>query len=168
LLNISSSIKFVKEKLLSLKSSLSYDVLIVPKYFKDNFIKILSLRDIIVLSSNELSDLPENFVKITFGGNLDLSNNYITLPDNFGDIKVVGNLNLSNNDLKYLPENFGDIKVGGNLNLSNNDLTYLPENFGDIKVGGDLYLSNNDDLINLPKYLNNVSGEFIKASCQNV
>lgn len=56
LLNISSSIKFVKEKLLSLKSSLSYDVLIVPKYFKDNFIKILSLRDIIVLTSSELSE----------------------------------------------------------------------------------------------------------------
>jgi hypothetical protein len=56
LLNISSGIKFVKEKINSHKSALSYDVLIVPKYFKDNFLKILSLRDIIVLTSAELSE----------------------------------------------------------------------------------------------------------------
>jgi len=56
LLNISLGIKFVREKLFSHKSALSYDVLIVPKYFKDNFIKILSLRDIIVSTSNELSE----------------------------------------------------------------------------------------------------------------
>ena len=56
LLNISFGIKFVKEKMNSLKSKLSYEVLTVPKYFKDNFINILSLRDIIVGSSSEIAE----------------------------------------------------------------------------------------------------------------
>ena len=56
LLNISSGIKFIKEKVNSHKSALSYDVLTVPKYFKDNFLKILSLRDIVVSTSVELSE----------------------------------------------------------------------------------------------------------------
>lgn len=56
LLNISTSIKFVKDKMNSHKASLSYDVLTVPKYFKDNFLKILSLRDIIVCNSSEIAE----------------------------------------------------------------------------------------------------------------
>ena len=56
LLNISNSIKFVKDKFILHKSSLAYDVLTVPKYFKDNFLKIISLRDIIVCGSSELAE----------------------------------------------------------------------------------------------------------------
>ncbi len=56
LLNISSGITFVKDKITILKSSLSNDVVTVPKYFKDNFFNILSLRDIIVSNSSELAD----------------------------------------------------------------------------------------------------------------
>ena len=56
LLNISNSIKFVKDKFMQHKESLAYDVLTVPKYFKDNFLKIMSLRDIIVCSSSELGE----------------------------------------------------------------------------------------------------------------
>ncbi len=56
LLNISTGIKFVKEKVNSHKSALSYDVLTVPKYFKDNFLKILSLRDIVVSTSSEIAE----------------------------------------------------------------------------------------------------------------
>jgi len=41
LLNIASSIKWVRDKMYSHKSSLNYDVLTVPKYFKDNYLKIL-------------------------------------------------------------------------------------------------------------------------------
>ncbi len=56
LLNISSGITFVKDKITILKSSLSNDVVTVPKYFKDNFFNILSLRDIIVSNCSELAD----------------------------------------------------------------------------------------------------------------
>ncbi len=56
LLNISNSIKFVKDKYVSHKASLAYDVLTVPKYFKDNYLKTLSLRDVIVCTSSELAE----------------------------------------------------------------------------------------------------------------
>ena len=56
LLNISNSIKFVKDKYISHKASLAYDVLTVPKYFKDNYIKTLSLRDVIVCTSSEIAE----------------------------------------------------------------------------------------------------------------
>jgi len=56
ILNISNGIKFVKDRLNILKGSLSYDVLTVPKYFKDNYLKILNLRDLVVSSSNEIAE----------------------------------------------------------------------------------------------------------------
>jgi len=56
ILNISNSIKFVKDRLNTLKGSLSYDILTVPKYFKDNYLKILNLRDLIVSNSNEITE----------------------------------------------------------------------------------------------------------------
>ena len=56
ILNISNSIKFVKDRLNTLKGSLSYDVLTVPKYFKENYLKILNLRDLVVSSSSEIAE----------------------------------------------------------------------------------------------------------------
>jgi len=56
ILNISNSIKFVKDRLNVLKGSLSYDILTVPKYFKDNYLKILNLRDLVVNSSSEIAE----------------------------------------------------------------------------------------------------------------
>ena len=54
LLNISKTIKFVKEKFLSHKGILNYEVLLVPKGFKKSYIETLNLRDIMVCSSEEL------------------------------------------------------------------------------------------------------------------
>ena len=56
LLNISNSIKFVKDKYVSYKASLAYDVLTVPRYFKDNYLNTLSLRDVIVCTSSEIAE----------------------------------------------------------------------------------------------------------------
>ena len=56
LLNVSYSLKFVKEKINQHKSALNYEVLNIPKIFKDSYYKTLSLRDIIVLTPTELVD----------------------------------------------------------------------------------------------------------------
>lgn len=56
LLNISTSIKFVKDKINNLKSTFDYEVLIVPKQFKDNYFKTLSLRDVMVSTPGELAE----------------------------------------------------------------------------------------------------------------
>ena len=53
-LDISRSIPFVKEKFLSHKGILNYELLLVPKKFKNSYLKILSVRDILVCDSNEL------------------------------------------------------------------------------------------------------------------
>ena len=56
LLNVSYSLKFVKEKINQHKAALNYEVINIPKNFKDSYYKTLSLRDIIVLSPTELVD----------------------------------------------------------------------------------------------------------------
>jgi ATP-dependent Lon protease len=54
LLNITDNIPFVKNKIKNIKQILGYDVLSIPKYFKDNYFKIQSLRDIVVMNKLEL------------------------------------------------------------------------------------------------------------------
>ena len=55
-LNISRNITFVNEKYKEHKSSMAYNLYDVPKNFKNNYLKIISLRDLISCSSNELCD----------------------------------------------------------------------------------------------------------------
>jgi ATP-dependent Lon protease len=57
LLNISLGIKFVKDKLNLHKLLIFDENLMVPKYFKDNFLNILSLRNIIVYDNLELVEI---------------------------------------------------------------------------------------------------------------
>jgi hypothetical protein len=56
LLNLSHNNKFVKDKFTLHKGTLSYDVLNVPRSFKDNYLKIINLRDIIASSSSEIGE----------------------------------------------------------------------------------------------------------------
>ena len=56
LLDISKTNEFVKEKYNSHKGTLNYVVLLVPKLFKENYLKTLNLRDIMVSTSSELSE----------------------------------------------------------------------------------------------------------------
>lgn len=55
LLNISESNKIIKDKIEGHKSTLSFEIVSVPQYFKDNYFRTLNLRDILTLSSQELS-----------------------------------------------------------------------------------------------------------------
>jgi ATP-dependent Lon protease len=55
-LDISNDINFVKERYFMHKSVLSYEVLNVPKQFKNNYLKTLTLRDIIINNSNDIID----------------------------------------------------------------------------------------------------------------
>jgi ATP-dependent Lon protease len=56
LLNISNSFNFIKDKYTSHKSYLEYNLLEVPINFKNNYIKIINSRDIIVCTSTEIGD----------------------------------------------------------------------------------------------------------------
>ena len=56
ILNISKNIKFVDKKYKEHKTSFSYNLLEIPKTFKNNYLKIMNLRDIVVCSPNEICD----------------------------------------------------------------------------------------------------------------
>jgi len=64
LLDISKTLPFIKNKFIKLKKTINYEVLIIPKDFKNNFLKTLNLRDIIVSSTEEITnDLRKKYLE---------------------------------------------------------------------------------------------------------
>ena len=56
ILDISKTISFVKNKFNSHKGILNYELLLIPKKFKEGYLNTLNLRDIMVCDSEELCD----------------------------------------------------------------------------------------------------------------
>jgi ATP-dependent Lon protease len=62
ILRLLSATPFIQQKIKNIKSILSYDAFVIPKHFKDNYIKTQSLRDIIVVNKIELvEDIKKKF-----------------------------------------------------------------------------------------------------------
>ena len=103
LLNMSSSIKFVKDKINQHRSVFNYDILVVPKIFKDNYFSTLSLRDIIVLSpcelSNDVKKKYNDFKMIQDKPLITLINEFL-LASKYRKIDILTLLLMSNNDDK--------------------------------------------------------------------
>jgi ATP-dependent Lon protease len=101
LLDMSSSTNFVKNKINSHKNSIAYDILTVPKYFKDNFLKIQSLRDVIVCESSELVEEVKkkynDFKAIQEKSLLPLINEFL-LASKYRKIDILTLLLMSNED----------------------------------------------------------------------
>ena len=105
LLNISKTIKFVKEKFLSHKGILNYEVLLVPKSFKKGYIETLNLRDIMVCSSEELiEDVRKKYndFKVLQGKPLLTLINEFLLASKYRKIDILTLLLLSNDDNQKL------------------------------------------------------------------
>ena len=105
LLNMSFSIKYVKDKINQHKSVFNYDMLMVPKTFKDNYFKTLSLRDIIVLSPYDLSnDVKKKYndFKMLQGKSLITLINEFLLASKYRKIDILTLLLMSNDDDKRL------------------------------------------------------------------
>jgi ATP-dependent Lon protease len=56
LLDLSKTNSVVTNKFNSIKSLINYDVLVVPKTFKNNYLETLNLRDLIISNSREISE----------------------------------------------------------------------------------------------------------------
>jgi ATP-dependent Lon protease len=101
LLNISNSINFVKDKYTSHKSYLEYNILEVPVNFKNNYINIINLRDIIVCTSTELGEEVKkkynDFKLIQNKPLLSLINEFI-LASKFRKVDILTLLLMSNED----------------------------------------------------------------------
>lgn len=105
LLNISSSFKFVREKIVEHKSVFNSDVLVVPTIFKDNYFNTLSLRDIIVSISSDLADdvrKKYNDFKVLQGKPLISLINEFLLASKYRKIDILTLLLMSNEDDKKL------------------------------------------------------------------
>ena len=105
LLNISSSIKYVKDKIEEHRKAFDYTIFIIPKIFKDNYFKILSLRDLIVSTSYELvEDVKKKYndFKILQGKPLISLINEFLLASKYRKIDILTLLLISNNDDKKL------------------------------------------------------------------
>jgi len=64
LLDISKTLPFIKKKFTQLKKAVNYEVLIIPKDFKNNYLKTLNIRDIIVSTSEEIiNDLRKKYLE---------------------------------------------------------------------------------------------------------
>ena len=101
LLNIANNVKFIKLKLNSLKGALSYELLTIPKYFKDNYLKILSLRDIIVSTPHDvIEDIKKkhnDFKSLQLKPLLALINEFL-LASKYRKIDILTLLLMSNED----------------------------------------------------------------------
>ena len=105
LLNMSYSIKYVKDKINQHKSVFRYDILMVPKIFKETYFKTLSLRDIMVLSPYELSnDVKKKYndFKMLQGKSLITLINEFLLASKYRKIDILTLLLMSNSDDKRL------------------------------------------------------------------
>ena len=64
LMDISKTIPMIKNKYKELRKIINYEVLIIPKDFKNNFMKTLNIRDIMVSSPDEISnDLRKKYME---------------------------------------------------------------------------------------------------------
>merc|ERR1711871_1506405 len=105
LINISYSQPFFKEKYKSLKNLMDYNILLVPGYFKDKYMKQLSLRDFIVLENDEISSEIKrkyNEYKNLQGKPLLVLVNEFVLASKYKKIDILTLLLMSNNENKKL------------------------------------------------------------------
>jgi hypothetical protein len=101
LLNIAINNKFIQEKYNKLKADLSFNILNIPSYFKNNYLKIISLRDIIVMSSEDImEDIKKkfnDFKTIQIKSLLPLINEFL-LASKYRKIDILTLLLMSNDD----------------------------------------------------------------------
>jgi hypothetical protein len=105
LINISYNQPFFKEKYDSLKSMMNYNVLLVPGYFKDKYMKQLSLRDFIILNNDDISSEIKrkyNEYKNLQGKPLLVLVNEFVLASKYKKIDILTLLLMSNNENKKL------------------------------------------------------------------
>lgn len=98
------------------------------------------------ISSQELTELPQDILKQTQIEELDISNNEMTgsLPSEIGKLKNLKILNASNNQFTGIPAEIGQLEKLEILDFSNNKLTGLPLELGNLSNLQTLDLSGNN------------------------
>jgi Leucine-rich repeat (LRR) protein len=111
----------------------------------------LKTLEVLSLTSNQLTTLPDNIVNLTKIRELQLVKNKIEyLPDRIGLLASLITLGLAKNCIKRLPLTFAALNLIIRVDLECNDLKFLPENL-DHMVSCSYFNVNNNKLFRLPK-----------------
>ena len=101
LLNMTETYQFIKNKMKNIKMVLGYEVLLIPKYFRDNYLKTQSLRDIVISNKLELiEDIKKkfhDFKLLQLKPLIDLVNEFL-LSSKYRKIDILSLLLMSNED----------------------------------------------------------------------
>ena len=127
LLNISHNTQFIKDKINEYNSYLKYNLLNLPLNFKKNYLKILGLRDLIVIKPEELYDdinKKYNDFKILLKKPLVTLINEFLLASKYRKIDILTLLLISDDDNIKIAYNLFDIfKIKDKKNIAN-DIYY--------------------------------------------
>lgn len=128
----------------------------IPEALVDKLLTYEILTDI-RLGVNEISRLPESFMRLTRLTVLGLNNNRLdVLPDSFGRLEKLERLYLENNQLKSLPNSFCRLKELCALGLTHNRLKTFPALITHCTALKLLFLSNNQ-IDTLPEAVKNLT-----------
>ena len=110
----------------------------------------------LILSSNQLEELPEQIAQLHNLISLVLDDNQLTtLPEQIAQLPHLATLVLSNNRLKTLPRPICQLYSLRGLYLDRNQLSWLPERIGDLRNLTELGLDHNQ-LFWLPEQIGNL------------
>ncbi len=116
----------------------------------------LKQLNIVSLSHNELTSLPDCIAEIQALGLLDLTQNQLTnLPDAFGQLKNLHQLSLDQNQFSTFPMALIECENLELFSMSENQLTELPVEIGQLSQLAMLHLYNNR-LQTLPSSVSNL------------
>jgi internalin A len=116
------------------------------------------------LSSQQITELPEEIGQLTNLTSLNLNFNQLTaLPESIGQLTSLTSLTISDNYLTESPESIGQLTKLTSLVLSGNQLTKLPDSIGQLANLISLYLSYNQ-LTELPESI----GKLRKLNILNI
>lgn len=111
------------------ESCLNYKLLAVPRA-----ISKLTNLNVLILDTNELTELPEEICQLVNLESMALSNNLLeSLPVGFDNLQKLRSLHMANNQFHDFPMDLCQLENLEFLDMSDNELSMIPESISNLK-----------------------------------